>query len=70
MVFNCVHIWSADLFLVKNNEPVRNLMKSIFQECFNLCSIFHLSSNVDTNHMTSLEVFFGKSVKKNVLCDT
>ena len=30
MVLNCVHIWSVDLFLVKDNAPVRNLVKSIF----------------------------------------
>ena len=35
------------LFLVEDNAPVRNLMKSIFQEYSNLCSIFHLSHNVD-----------------------
>ncbi len=58
IVINCVHIWSADLFLVKDNVPVRNLIKSIFQECSNLCSIFHLSGNVDANHATYLEVFF------------
>ncbi len=58
MVLNCIHFWSADLFLVKDNAPARNLIKSIFQECSNLCSIFHLSGNVDTNQMTSLEVFF------------
>ncbi len=58
MVFNCIHILSADLFLVKDNAPVRNLIKSIFQECSNLCSIFHLSGNVDTNHATSLEIMF------------
>ncbi len=47
MVLNCVHMWSVDLFLVKDNVPVRNLFKLIFQECSNLCSIFYLSDNVD-----------------------
>ncbi len=46
MVLNCVHIWSVDLSLVEDNVPVRNLMKSVFQECSNLCSLFHLSGNV------------------------
>ena len=47
MVFNCVQNWSVDLFLVKDNGPVRNLMKSSLQECSNLCSIFHLSGDVN-----------------------
>ncbi len=47
MVLNCVHIWSVDLFLVKDNVPARNLFKLIFQKCSNLCSFFYLSDNVD-----------------------
>ncbi len=58
MVLNCVHIWSADLFLVKDKAPVRNLIKSLFKECSNLCSIFHLSGNVDANHARPMGLFF------------
>ncbi len=47
IVLICIHIWSVDLFLVKDNMPGRNLIKSIFQECSNLCFIFHLSGDVD-----------------------
>ena len=42
MVFN-----SADLFLVKDEAPGRNLIKLIFQDHCNLYSIFYLSANVD-----------------------
>ncbi len=58
MVLNCVHIWSIDLFLVKDKAPVRNLIKSLFKECSNLCSIFHLSGNVDANHARPMGLFF------------
>ncbi len=40
-------VFRVDLFLVKDNVPGRNLINLIFQECFNLCSILHLSDNVD-----------------------
>ncbi len=50
MVLNCVYIWSADVFVVKNKVPGRNLIKKQSFETWHWSKLF-LSGIVDPNNM-------------------
>ena len=72
IMFNCIHIWSVDLFFVMDKVLGRNLIRKQYFETLHWSNLF-LSGALDpnnmvpgTNHMRPVGLFLIVILEKNI----